>query len=701
MANFVTLFKITCDTCRTSLNVRQKSAIGQILACPKCSSMVQVKPPKGWEDDEPESEQKPRSKKPFVKPVPDPKLPETVSTISGSVSEGLQNDPSSKAKPADQRWQGDDNSEESSGPESEPTSRQPMLPGDQWDSSRAKQRKKLLFAFSTAIAVLVFGIAAIVFAAMQLSGGGENESEEVADANPASKTDESEAKSKGEPPQKESYKVGANQKQNSEKGPKKQADPPGNGDTDPNKKSAKNKMPEKSDPAKDRDPAKEKTDPLKSDEKNASKKDDADPPGFESKKDPDLEGLPDFFRELDEFAVIFEQDEPLLKLREAFEEDDLPGEFGLSRFYIAKSLKKTPKPDKALNVPLAEIAFQQITLLDYLDFHYQMTSVPVAVDVTPILLSGIQLDQKFDIRVKDKSVLEVLKEVAAVLDLEVVKGTHSLVLTIKNRNTQVEVDYPVSDIAPTASDRQKLIDQIQRYVDKRSWSAEGGEGIITANDAKNSIVVKHFGWAQVRIREFLRHVRAQKGLALKSPNPNFPGNQHRLVLSQAARDQEITILRSDPVSLSELLAQIAKEHNIHVFLNWEATGEKLLPSGNLPLSIEAEKFDQFITELAATAKLDIVWHSERIVELTSGVGSSSNLTFESYNIRNVTNQEFTANDLLEALRKLLATNNLADFEKAEIGLDLQDQTVIYGVLPQSAHRNVLKILSTVKLATEK
>ena len=38
-------FKITCVTCRARLAVRNEALIGQILACPKCGSMVQVAAP--------------------------------------------------------------------------------------------------------------------------------------------------------------------------------------------------------------------------------------------------------------------------------------------------------------------------------------------------------------------------------------------------------------------------------------------------------------------------------------------------------------------------------------------------------------------------------------------------------------------------------------------------------------------------------
>lgn len=43
------LFSIECATCRAKLKVRQMAAIGQILECPKCGSMVMVTPPAGWQ----------------------------------------------------------------------------------------------------------------------------------------------------------------------------------------------------------------------------------------------------------------------------------------------------------------------------------------------------------------------------------------------------------------------------------------------------------------------------------------------------------------------------------------------------------------------------------------------------------------------------------------------------------------------------
>jgi hypothetical protein len=41
-------FPVICETCHARLKVRSESVIGQILACPKCGSMVEIVPPADW-----------------------------------------------------------------------------------------------------------------------------------------------------------------------------------------------------------------------------------------------------------------------------------------------------------------------------------------------------------------------------------------------------------------------------------------------------------------------------------------------------------------------------------------------------------------------------------------------------------------------------------------------------------------------------
>ena len=48
-------FSILCRSCAARLKVTNASAVGQVLACPKCGTMINVVAPAGWVAPEPEN----------------------------------------------------------------------------------------------------------------------------------------------------------------------------------------------------------------------------------------------------------------------------------------------------------------------------------------------------------------------------------------------------------------------------------------------------------------------------------------------------------------------------------------------------------------------------------------------------------------------------------------------------------------------
>lgn len=115
------LFTIQCTTCKARLIVKDESVIGDILACPKCQSMVQVVPPVGWKRQVGDSlsgelagigpaasqatpqESKPAAKKPPAKKaaaaIP-PALPRRAAPAESSAATGAQAAPVSSSATA-------------------------------------------------------------------------------------------------------------------------------------------------------------------------------------------------------------------------------------------------------------------------------------------------------------------------------------------------------------------------------------------------------------------------------------------------------------------------------------------------------------------------------------------------------------------------------------------------------------------------
>jgi hypothetical protein len=97
------LFSITCTTCRAQLGVRSELAIGAILECPKCGSMVQVLPPEGWE---PESQLAPQTAGSETSAVAGPQHagPQGGSETAAGVGAGLGGPPALGVSPAELAW---------------------------------------------------------------------------------------------------------------------------------------------------------------------------------------------------------------------------------------------------------------------------------------------------------------------------------------------------------------------------------------------------------------------------------------------------------------------------------------------------------------------------------------------------------------------------------------------------------------------
>lgn len=62
---------ITCTTCQARLTVCNQEAIGSISVCPKCGSLVEVTPPKGWQGQPPSPDQPASSQSPALVPAPE------------------------------------------------------------------------------------------------------------------------------------------------------------------------------------------------------------------------------------------------------------------------------------------------------------------------------------------------------------------------------------------------------------------------------------------------------------------------------------------------------------------------------------------------------------------------------------------------------------------------------------------------------
>ncbi len=171
MAEDTSLFSISCDTCAARLKVRNASAIGQVLACPRCGSMVMVEAPDGWvAPARPASEPLPRRPR-------DPN--DSQATLSGEFGD-LKHVATATA-PASQRRVMSKSAATATGQSVEG---QPVLPDGSWDPAAARGRSRVVAWVAAIGGVCLIALVAVIYMVTSMTGGTDPET--TAQANPDS-----------------------------------------------------------------------------------------------------------------------------------------------------------------------------------------------------------------------------------------------------------------------------------------------------------------------------------------------------------------------------------------------------------------------------------------------------------------------------------------------------------------------------------
>ena len=175
-------FTILCDTCAARLKVSRVTLIGQVLACPKCGSMVKVVAPDDWNlDDEtipnipvkkPEQKNKPR-------PKPDLTGPETVTNFE-DVDNLIAREQSLPTTSLPQKRSQTKASQSGAASTAGATTADSgaMLPDQNWTSEGTKKKQRLTLILASSLAAVV--LCTVLIIAMAVNWGKKDDSDSTA-----------------------------------------------------------------------------------------------------------------------------------------------------------------------------------------------------------------------------------------------------------------------------------------------------------------------------------------------------------------------------------------------------------------------------------------------------------------------------------------------------------------------------------------
>lgn len=682
MAEKTSLFSITCGTCDSKLQVRSSSAIGQVLACPKCRSMVKVEAPEGWvppDDTPPPLPRRPR----------DPN--DSQATLTGdfgdlrSVGTPLPQTPRSKPAP------------------------KPVLPTDAWESDNVRVRRKNVVLYSGLAAISLIASGLIIWLIVAMTGGSGQT--QLAGGNGAGDTDlpadnaepEGDAKSQlGSDPESTTAPPETDTGADAE---------PGSGDPDENEAETQSASTDSESGSDDNDanagddtPTSVETTP-----------DDLEPDTPESITDsghdqPRENELVDIDQSLQDSGITMgpRPEDGILTgiddLRELFAEPSVDaalidiGEapqdrvMGTAKIYVPKPEPMELDADESLNDALPGFALNEASAWELLRRLTAISGVAIQLDAHDILYGNVDITQRLSVDATDKSVLEILTEAFAATALAPTRSADVPVVVVrdKERDNVAERTLVIDNVlASDDATRREVADLIKLVTGSELWE---GESAAHLEVLENSFVVTSSGELfdevafLVSLLQRAAAVREAGPGAGEATMPATLASRSALVLKKPT-----TLHQQQRLPLFELLRMVEETEGLVILVDWQSVtplGWNPMTTVNWPA--DGEPVEQVLTDL--TSSMELAWRmvAPGVVEVTSREMYQNGTRYEFYDCEPAL-QRFDKEQILRILQERMAPRlgNTEAWTRVEF---VEDLNGIVACLPDSLHIQLEQLL---------
>ena len=269
----------------------------------------------------------------------------------------------------------------------------------------------------------------------------------------------------------------------------------------------------------------------------------------------------------------------------------------------------------ARKVPEFEI--EDMPLCRLLDLSVQLSGVPVSVSSDQLRLAAVSAGQPVRADVKNGTIEEILTVALKPLRLQPVVVNDQIVLVRGGNNPRRTVTYAVDDLARDPDAMEQLVATIQQLVAPESWQAAGGAGTIAIDGEQLKIETGEA--IQYEVLLLLERSRAALGLSPRSKYPAaLVGAQAAPVALAQRLSAPATFTFSQYTPLREIFRHWQEEMQVAVLVDWPTlTDLRLWPNTRIACSSAEKPWDAALDEVLTP--LGLAWRpiDKRTIEITT------------------------------------------------------------------------------------
>ncbi len=259
-------------------------------------------------------------------------------------------------------------------------------------------------------------------------------------------------------------------------------------------------------------------------------------------------------------------------------------------------------PEVLLARRLAGIKVEQMPLCEFLPLATSLSAMPVSVAAEELRLAAVSAATPVSLDASETTIEAALAAAFKPLRLTPLVDQRQIVLRRAAEDKARELNYPIADLGV---DEAELIAWVKGLVQPQSWSAVAGSGKLSAGGGSLRIAhSERIGYETILFLEQYRHAR---GLPLRSKYPTkFLAQWSGVVTPSPRLAEPTTFTFSQPTPLGEIARWWQQELGVAVLVDWPALAqERLSPGTRVTAAALNQRWDEALS--AALAPLGLGW----------------------------------------------------------------------------------------------
>ncbi len=310
---------------------------------------------------------------------------------------------------------------------------------------------------------------------------------------------------------------------------------------------------------------------------------------------------------------------------------------------------------KRLADPLPAIETAETPLADFVQLISDLSTIPITLDVP---FSPATPQSKVALQLTNTTVGAALAEGLKPLRLEYVIVDGQLIVRRVEPSSVAKFSHDVKDL--TGGDEQpmnELAELLKSIVEPGEWDGEGGRGSISVDVAKKAIVIAHrraMQFAVLLAVEKLRRARTPPlPLVSKLDSPLFT-IETRSALTKARLEKPLSLNYSQPTRLLTILDRLSEAAGVQILVDWQdvasagwnPAAEATLVASNQPLAAALD---------ALLGPLDLTWRiiDGQTLQVVTPQRLAEQGEFELYRVDQIISQDLSGDALAAKVRAAL------------------------------------------------